>query len=224
MTELPIIRCNFGMRGYGKTTLARAMVRPRERLLAHDQRRDHEVLLLEIAEFEDYIDASSLEKFRVGMVTTGAEETFCAIAWEIGERIGKENELSATVLLEEADLIARPGQEPEILRRLAAQGRHLGLELVACSRRPAEVSRHLTGNADELNIFRTQEPRDLAYYRQFIPADAVDAVSALHKFQYVHWTLEAWEVRELTDKRGAWRQLGVGGGGTQKNLEDFPLS
>lgn len=204
MAELPIIRCNFGMRGYGKSTLARALVRPRPRLLVHDPMKEHEALQLEIQPFEDYLDANTLERFRVAMITPGEEAYFCAIAWEIGERIGRENELCLAVLLEEADLIAPPGREPWILKRLAAQGRHWGIELIPCSRRPSEVSRHLTANADELNIFRTQEPRDLAYYRQFIDGDAVDAVALLDKYEFIHWTLEGWEQRRLTDRTGAW--------------------
>ena len=68
VSEIPLVRCNFGMRGYGKSTLARAMVRARPRLLVCDPMIEHEALALEIGEFESYIDQNPLERFRVEVV------------------------------------------------------------------------------------------------------------------------------------------------------------
>ncbi len=223
MNDLPIIRCDFGMRGYGKTSLARYMVRARPRLLVHDPMKEHEAQPFEIQDFEDYLDASSLERFRVALITPGEEAYFCAVAWEIGERIGRENELCLSVLLEEADLIAPPGRAPWILKNLPNKCRHIGIEIVAVSRRPAEVSHYLTGNADELNIFHSHEPRDLQYFRQFISREAVDELGHLQKFEFIHWTVGGdWDKRRLIDKTGRWATTSRQGENKNEILDNSP--
>lgn len=198
------------MRGYGKSTLARALMRERRRLLVFDTQVEHEALPLEWRGFIDYLDAffSSAEfprrQLRVGLIEDGYEAEFCAAAWFAAERLaGDHRAVALTVLLEEADLVAPPGQEPEFSTTLARRGRHRGIELVVCSRRPAEVSRYFTSLAAELYVFRTQEPNDLRYLRSFIGAEATAAISALDKFEYVHWSLAGWQMHRVTPPPGS---------------------
>lgn len=190
MSTQPLVRVVLGMRGTGKSTLARQLVAPERRLLIFDPMAEHDALRLDYDDFLAYLDDhADADRFRVALTDLDAGEEFCALAWVLA---GRRAEL--TVFLEEADLIASPGQEPPIFRRLIAQGRHRGIAVVACSRRPAEVSRFLTANAHELYLFRTGEPRDVAYVRAFCGVEVSDAVQGLERFQHVRWTVEGFQL------------------------------
>jgi len=52
------------------------------------------------------------------------------------------------------------------------RGRHFGVAVVACTRRPAELSRNVTAFASDMYVFRTQEPRDLVYLTGYLGRDA----------------------------------------------------
>src|SRR5258708_12458575 len=107
------------------------------------------------------------------MIEIGLEEDFCALAWTVGQRLTALRGRAAqgtelTVLLDEADQVAQPGRETKIFKLLASQGRHDGIELVACARRPVELPRLLTANADDMILCRTQEPAAARYLRSII--------------------------------------------------------
>jgi hypothetical protein len=70
-----------------------------------------------------------------------------------------------TVLIEEADLRCSPQYMVPALDKLIRYGRHWGVSIVALARRPAEISRHLTAQADTIVSFQTVEPRDLDFFR-----------------------------------------------------------
>jgi len=197
--QQPPVHFVCGIRGHGKTTKARELVADRPRLLAYDPFREHDVLHLDWSELCDFLDyAESLERFRVGLSEPGHEAHFCALALVVGHRLQQEPRARQLVtLLEEADLLARPGQEPPVLADLVARGRHEGIELVAVSRRPAEVSRLITSQAEHFYVFRTQEPRDVAYLRSYIGETAAAAVQQLPKFHYVSWSGGRWSERVL---------------------------
>lgn len=201
MTPAPApIRCVLGMRGFGKSTVARRLVADRRRLLVYDSRREHQAIALPLdySDFENYVDAAAADDFarpfRVALIEESYEEDFCALAWVVGVRL---RGAGVTVLIDEADLVAQPGRETRIFKRLAAQGRHEAIELIACARRPVELSRFVTAFADEFYLCRTQEPDDLRFLRSIVGADAAAAVAELPKFQCVRWTLDGWAVHEI---------------------------
>jgi hypothetical protein len=195
----PPVRFVCGIRGHGKTTLARQLVAPAPRVLAYDPFGEHDVLALDWGELVDYLDyVESLDTFRVGLREAGHEEEFCALALVVGRRLQQEPPArQCVVLLEEADLITRPGQEPPVFQDLVARGRHEGIELVAVTRRPAEVSRIITSQAEEFYCFRTQEPRDVTYLRSYIGEAAAEATKGLTKFNYVAWQGGEWSEQTL---------------------------
>lgn len=81
------------------------------------------------------------------------------IAYEVG---------SLCLVAEEISWAISPAKMPPEIEILIRYGRHRDVELLGISRRPAEVNRDLTANANELYIFRTHEPRDLKYFRDVI--------------------------------------------------------
>jgi len=195
----PPVRFVCGIRGHGKTTMARQLVAAAPRLLAYDPFGEHDALGLDYGELVDYLDyVDSLDAFRVGLREAGREEDFCALALVVGRRLQQEQPArQLVVLLEEADLVARPGQEPPVFQDLVARGRHAGIELIAVSRRPAEVSRLITSQAEFFYVFRTQEPRDVTYLRSYIGESAAAATQQLDAFHYVAWQGGQWTEQVL---------------------------
>ncbi len=178
------IRCVFGIRGHGKTTLARALAAPAQRMLAYDPFGEHDALGLEWPDWLEYLDAhADRERLRLALVGGGHEEEFCAAAWVVAGR-GRE----LLVVCEEANLLAPAGRESESFRRLVALGRHRGISIIATSRRPAEVSRLLTSQADELYVCRMQEPADLRYLASLGLEASAAELPALPRFAFLHWS------------------------------------
>lgn len=69
-------------------------------------------------------------------------------------------------------------------------GRNRGINIVATTRRPAEISRVATSQATEFSIFRTEEPRDLDWIRAYCGGPIMARVLALpSRYTYVHFDL-----------------------------------
>ncbi len=211
------------MRGHGKSTMARALTKTAPRLLAFDPNEEHDCALLPYEEFREQLDGLDLSRqhFRLGIAEEAQAEEFCAFAWLIGRRL-RELPVPTTlmVLLDEADSFAIPGQEGPCFKRMVRRGRHAGIEIVACSQRPALVSRSLTSQADEVYVFRMQEPKDLAYLRTFMGPDAMIAVYQLEPFEYVRWSAGEWEKGRLGDPTGT--ASGAEGSNSRKVLTGEP--
>lgn len=80
-----------------------------------------------------------------------------SVLWEAGR---------GTLVLDEADgfsLDAAP-----CFDWLVRYGRNRNVDLLTGCRRPAEISRNITAGANRLYLFRTQEPRDIEYFRSII--------------------------------------------------------
>lgn len=80
-----------------------------------------------------------------------------SVLWEAGR---------GTLVLDEADgfsLDAAPCYD-----WLVRYGRNRNVDLLTGCRRPAEISRNITAGANRLYLFRTQEPRDIEYFRSII--------------------------------------------------------
>lgn len=188
------IRVCLGIRGYGKTTAALALSREAPRLLAYDPFGEHEALRMTLSEAADYLIEAErhqrLDKFRIGIYPYEDDEPrkIAVLAWEIATRCPD----GLVLVLEEADQIAPvTGVSPDVAR-LVSQGRHVNLEIIATTRRPAEVARILTANAAEYYIFRIQEPGDLTYLRSVIGPEATARVAELPEYAFVYWTPAGW--------------------------------
>lgn len=75
-------------------------------------------------------------------------------------------------------------------RQVINTGRHRGLKVLACSRRPAMVPRDLTANAQRIIVFHTHEPRDLLYFRQLMGRQVSDQLKGLREAERecLEWT------------------------------------
>jgi hypothetical protein len=197
-----VIRCLFGIRGQGKTWLCRELagedpashtIRPDapSRVLIYDPFIEHAAVYCTWPDVVEYVE-SALPRggWRCALVeplTHG--EAFCVLAWVVAQRLaqGPAGSGGLLVVIEEVDQVAPPGREPLAFRRLVAQGRHVGIDMITTSRRPAEVSRLLTSQAEEIRCGRTHEPKDVTYLRA-IMGELAEQVPRLGPHQFITWT------------------------------------
>lgn len=189
-------RCILGMSGFGKTTLARQLVRDVPRLLVFDPTEDADALRLDYAAFAGYLEQRwSAPRWRVALWERKYADKFCAWAVVVGKRVASAGGLG--VVIDEGDLVARPNAEPDAFRELMARGRHYEIDVIGIARRSTEISRDLTALADTLYVFRTQEPRDVAYLGGIIGIDHARVLPTLQRYEYLEWTPAGCERKQL---------------------------
>lgn len=76
---------------------------------------------------------------------------FCRIAWSAG---------NCATLVEELSDVTSPSYAPQPWARLVRQGRHRGLELIACTQRPAKIDKDFLGSATYIRCFTLRYPAD----------------------------------------------------------------
>lgn len=78
-------------------------------------------------------------------------EDFCRVAWSAG---------NCMVLVEELSDVTTPSLAPPLWAQLSRKGRHRGLQLVACTQRPAKIDKDFLGSASYLRCFTLRYPED----------------------------------------------------------------
>jgi hypothetical protein len=89
------------------------------------------------------------------------------------------------LLIDEVSYWSKPNWTAPGLDRLIRYGRHVGVHLVACGRRAAEVSRELTAQLTVTYLFTVREPRDLAFWSAHGPAGLGAILPRLKPHHYV---------------------------------------
>lgn len=74
------------------------------------------------------------------------------------------------------------------LHEVVEYGRHAKVSMSCTTRRPHLVSRSLSAECAEFRVFKTNEPRDLEYFRDFIGSDAAKELPRLKQYEYLRWT------------------------------------
>lgn len=167
----------LGMKGQGKTTLAQQMSADSHRLFCLDPLSEYrDGLIFESVRALRHFFRTTRPQFRCifRFDTEEEEEEAFALVWEIGRCL---------LLVEEADLLAPPVGGSRMFRKLVKYGRHRSINLLAISRRPAEISRLFSSQTDEIISFREEEENDLLWLskRGFEP----EALKALGVRQYL---------------------------------------
>lgn len=144
-----------------------------------------------------------MRQFRDGLILTNIEDTLhyfetfdpqrfrviCRFRddaeWtQTEELLGLAKELKdLDLVVDEVDKICSPSYVSRNFYDIINYGRHDRINLYTSARRAAEVARTLTSNADEIVVFKTQEPADLDSLRArgFDPA----RLRSLGKFEYI---------------------------------------
>lgn len=179
------IICIFGRKGSGKTTLARAMIKREPRYIIADSLNEYDAPMTATDERElaDHVRAKLQGKLRL-CVKVGNDAMFDA-ACDAAKIAGSEKPV--LLVVEEADLRCSPAYVTASLDRLIRYGRHWGVSILAVARRPAEITRHLTAQADTVIAFRSVEPRDLDFFRKRCGEDFARRLPNLKRYRYITW-------------------------------------
>jgi len=86
-------------------------------------------------------------------------------------------EFPVVLVLEEAQNYIRETRQPgkssvsrDVFERIAREGRKYGLGLVIASQRPSELSKTVLSQCNSFIVHRLQNPEDLRYFREIVPA------------------------------------------------------
>lgn len=91
------------------------------------------------------------------------------------------------VIWDEVDRFTEGGRLTPAADVMVNAGRHRGLRVFACARRPYRVARDVTANATRIIAFSTTEPRDIAYLEDHI-GQAARQLATLPRFHALDWT------------------------------------
>jgi hypothetical protein len=188
LTAVPVqnqIIAVFGRKGSGKTTLVQRYLAKVRRFVVADSLAEYTVgtVYHDLRDFARAAKRAGAGKLQA-VVRIGDDEAFdtlSAMVRVIGE--------VAPVLyvIEEADIQCSPQYIPDSMDRLVRYGRHWRVSLLVVSRRPAEISRHLTAQADTIVAFQTFEPRDLDFFRARCGGDFAESIAGLKRYTWRVW-------------------------------------
>jgi hypothetical protein len=94
----------------------------------------------------------------------------CRLVWELAP---------ITFVIDEAWLFTQPGWMPEPLNALGLMGRTRGVTLLYTAQRPQDIARRLTALTTSWEIFRVEEPADLAALPRSIPPEMYKQIPSL---------------------------------------------
>ena len=174
-----------GRKGSGKSTLVREISHEFPRVVAldslgeYDTRERFQVLdgPQEIA--EGMLRVEGAQTFRVSLRADDTETLLRALDL-VYEMPG------VLVIVEETSLYCSPSHLPPEISRLVRYGRHRDISQVYVARRPSEIHRDLTAQADVIVSFVQHEQRDVAYLRAVAGPEA-EAVQRLPRFRFMAW-------------------------------------
>lgn len=193
----------FGIKGHGKTSMIRTLIRPRPRVLILDDG------------LGDYDGAAVAPNAAIAAMFLRDRERFRVVFGDIdkpyeenaADAIGltkayvesmADHDLDVTLVIDEADLYASGRNISAGLRNGISRGRHWNLSIIYASRRPAEVHTLLPSQTERFIIFRTREPSDIRYLRSFIGEDAASKLPDLEKYQYIDVAADGeWKIGRM---------------------------
>jgi len=179
----------LGMKGSGKSTKAREVIREHRRKIWIDPMFEHSdgVIVENFNDLVKYVEPLRHTSYSVILRTTTDGEAEKLITLLTRGQPGQSLLPGATVMIDELDKLCSPTSVPEGIRRLANYGRHFGVNVIGVSRRPKSIARDFTANADRIIIGKIQEPSDLKYIEEFTNHAFVERAAVLDNFEFVEW-------------------------------------
>jgi len=173
-----MIEIIIGKRGCGKSTLLKNILDTKEnKVIIYDFIGEHEGLI-----------CSSIEEVHKNMncpiisFRNAREDMFnllCEYVYERG---------NVTFAIEEVDCFTSANYCPAFLSYIIRYGRHKNINLIGITRRPADIPRLLTSQANKLYLFKISEPRDIEYLQKY-SRDSLNDMGRLKEYQYQEITL-----------------------------------
>jgi hypothetical protein len=103
------------------------------------------------------------------------------------------------LLIDECSYWSKPQWTSPALSALVRYGRHWILHLIAVGRRPAEISRELTSQADRFYIFRMTEPVDLEWIAKILEPADVERIKTLGRYRFMRVPMNDREGKPTID-------------------------
>lgn len=177
----PVIVTIFGKKGSGKTTLARELmyrIGGRVVFLSPVERVDHDYNAWSNDEIHERMH--TLKHGEVILVGRADTEAFDIIA------LTAMTYRDYTIVIDEVD---RYFGSDELLD-LIHYSRHSRISIISNTRRFTDVPRLMTAQSDYLCIFRTNEPRDMEYFRKYAGLTNDHILADLPSFTYYVYPTE----------------------------------
>lgn len=203
--------CIFGMRGSGKTnTIKGNLENFRGPVVNLDllgnypdpeyiQTNSISEMIKNISYYIKQENKSDLQKIIV-LQTQNPDEAIdyaSAALWEAG---------GGTLVIDEAD--GFNDTNAPCFDQLIRYGRNRNVDLITGCRRPYEISRNITAGANKIYIFRTNEPRDIEYFKSTVLGEKAEKLRSLPKYHgvYVDYDTETTGIFK-TDENGTIYRL-----------------
>ena len=157
-----------GRKGSGKTYLAKEIAEGEDRCVSIDnlgQFDNMEVCTGYEACARALVKAEKRKKFKLALRTNSVEEDIRLMGLVFLMQ-------KVTLICDETSKYVSPSFMPEEIEQLVRYGRHQAINQVYMARRPAEINRELTAQADVIVTFRQHEPRDVKYLSDFMGPEA----------------------------------------------------
>jgi len=185
------ITCVFGRKGSGKTWYIIKLIQNQKRLVIVDTLAEYGektndlpfckgVIIDDLYSFISYLQSTHDKEFRVILRLTDEAEVEKAFEtiWTVGELL---------LVIEEVDYYCNPSFISPAFSKIYKYGRHKNLSTIAISRRPYEVNRLLTAQADTVVSFQQREQRDIEYLAKFSDGERAEKLRDLPVGQFIVW-------------------------------------
>ncbi len=190
--ELTLI---MGQRGCGKTTVAKALVKSERRVIAFDtmgefaQMRGWKVAHDRKAVAQAMVKAGR-GGFKIAYVPPAGQEIdalhfLSEIIWRYQEAAAEQ----ITLLVDEADLGIPKHNLPANrggVKQLILRGRHRGVNMIACTQRPALISSSYISNSAHIYGFMVASTGDIDQLVRTFGRQHKAAIEGLQKFQFLY--------------------------------------
>lgn len=179
----------FGMKGSGKSHLARKLLETESRKISVDVMREttRGAIVKTLPDALEYLRRVRFGRFSVILRTLDPEEELALLEFLTHGEPDNPPLPDVTAYIDEIDRLCNPSQIPDSIFRLVNYGRHFRVSLIAAARRPNRVHRDLTANADRIFIGKLHEPRDADYLREYVGPELSERVKTLAARQFVSW-------------------------------------
>lgn len=193
-----LIVCIFGRKGSGKTNLARSVLLEQRRVLVVDSIGEYEgCQIYNPEDLADYLNARGEGPFRVSYRDKGLDGREMDVKFRMIQDVRR-----CWIGFEEAGKWIGPSSGFPEARWFPNYGRHNAISMLFVARRPTEISRDVTANADAVICFQFHEPRDLQYIREIGGDDAAERIAALGPHEWDFALCESDEAREMLESLG----------------------
>ena len=182
----------LGRKHYGKTYMAKYLIKDKPRVLIYDPNRqfsDCGVIINDPVDVIEYYKRNYNGNFRIVYqpefyVFETKKDILLSEFENICHFVNVAKDLY--FLIDEVDKYVQATSCPAFFNNLIQRGRHIGVSLIITTRRHVETSRHLTAQADVLYSFNQVEPNDIKYLKTVVGSIA-ERIPSLPPYHYIKY-------------------------------------